>query len=387
MTAAAPDFAAGVPRRVLFIVTEDWYFYSHRLPIARALKQAGYEVAVACRVRHHGADIQAEGFRLFPLALSRRSLNPFHLALTVRRLRRILREWQPDVVHNVALKPALLGSLAARREKVPGIVNAIAGLGFVFSSARLKARLLRPLLTRALRWALRTGWVIVQNDDDAGVLAGLGIARRERIAVIRGSGVDLARFKPAPEPPGPVVAVMVSRMIEEKGVRDLVAAAKILKAWGADVRVRLAGAPDAENPSAIPRAELLAWDAEGTVQYLGPVRDVPGLWAQSHIGVLPSFYAEGVPLSLIEAAAAGRALVACDRPGLRDIAVEGESGLLVPPHAPEKLAGALARLAADPTLRAKLGRGARRLAEERFSEAQVVAETLAVYGKIAGAGS
>lgn len=375
----------GAGRRVMFLVTEDWYFCSHRQPVARALRDAGWQVAVACRVDAHGDAIRAEGFALYPLALSRRSLDPFHLTAALLRIRRAYRDYRPDVVHHVALKPAVLGSLAARMAGVRGIVNAVAGLGFIYSSTRLKARLLRPLVTMVLRLLLddRRTRVIVQNDDDGRALTLRGIVAPERLAVIRGSGVDLARFHPTPEPPGPVRAVMVSRMIAEKGVRELVAAARLLKARGTAVRITLAGEPDPENPSAIPASEIAGWHADGTVEHLGHVADVPALWAESHIAVLPSYYGEGVPLALIEAAAAGRPLVAADGPGLRDVARPGETGLLVPPRDAAALADAIARLAADPDLRARLGAGARRLAEERFGTDTVVAETLALYRDLA----
>ncbi len=383
MDAVSTPPAAQTPTgRVLFVVTEDWYFCSHRLPIARALKQAGYDVAIACRVDRHGPTIEAEGFRLFPIALSRRSLNPFHLIAAIGRIRRVLRDFRPDVIHNVALKPAVLGSLAARLERVPACINAIAGLGFVFSSASMKARLLRPVLTLTLRLLLRQCHVIVQNDDDGSTLTARGIVAPDRVTVIRGSGVDLARFQPTPEPAGPVRAVMVSRMIAEKGVRDLADAARLLKAQGNDLRILLAGQPDAENPSAIAAGELEGWAREGILEYLGHVGDVAALWRQSHIGVLPSYYAEGVPLALIEAAAAGRPLVACAGPGLSDIAVADVSALVVPARDPEALATALARLAGDAALRARLGAGARRLAEDRFSAERVVAETLALYRRV-----
>jgi glycosyltransferase involved in cell wall biosynthesis len=379
---SAMNTPAGHTGRVLFLVTEDWYFCSHRLPIARALRQAGYDVAVACRVERHRPMIEAEGFRLFPIALSRRSLNPFHLIAAIWRIRRVLRDFRPDVIHNVALKPVVLGSFAARLERVPARINAIAGLGFVFSSASLKARLLRPALTLAFRLLLPRSLVIVQNDDDGRTLTARGIVAPEQVTVIRGSGVDLARFQPAPEPEGPVRVLMVSRMITEKGVRDLAAAARLLKSRGCDIQVVLAGRPDAENPSAIAVHELEEWAREGIIEYLGHVDDVAALWRRAHIGVLPSYYAEGVPLALIEAAAAGRPLVACAGAGLSDIAVADVSALVVPARDPEALAAALAKLAGDAAFRARLGAGARRLAEDHFSAERVAAETMALYSAI-----
>ncbi len=368
-------------KRVLFLVTEDWYFCSHRLALARAIQAAGYDVAVACRIERHGDEITRTGLRLFPLAMSRRSLNPFHLIASVRRIAAVYREYRPDIVHHVALKPAVLGSLAARLAGVPHVVNAVAGLGFIYSSRSLKARLLRPVMTLALRLLLdgRGYRTIVQNDDDGRVLAARGIVRSRHLAVIRGAGVDLDRFRPTPEPAGPVRVTMVSRMIAEKGVRELIAAARILKARGIDVRITLAGTPDAENPASIPEAELAAAARDGVVEYLGHVGDVAKLWTESHIAVLPSYYGEGVPLALIEAAAAGRPLIAADGPGLRDVTREDETGLLVPARDSEALADAIARLAGDAGLRARLGAGARQLAERSFGQQAVAGQTLDLY--------
>ena len=371
-------------RRVMFLVTEDWYFCSHRLPVARALKAAGYEVAVACRVNADGKKITDEGFMLFPLALSRRSLNPFHLIAAVLQIRRTYKNFHPDVVHHVALKPAVLGAIAAHCARVPHVISAIAGLGYVFSSRRLKARILRPMLTLLLRWLLggSGNHVIVQNDDDGQSLIARGIIKSDQLTIIRGSGVDPDRFAPTPEPAGPVRAVMVARMIRDKGVTEMVAAARILKTRGLNIRITLAGEPDPENPNAIPEGELTSWHTEGAVEYLGRVDDVPGLWAASHIAVLPSYYGEGVPLSLIEAAACGRPLIAADGPGLRDITRPGETGILVPPRDAAALADAIEQLANSPDLRAQLGAGARQLAETNFSITHVQTATLEVYRQL-----
>lgn len=372
--------------RVLFLVAEDWYFVSHRLSLARALAGAGLEVGVACRVTGAGAAIEGEGFRLFPLAMTRRSVNPFHLLACVFRIARAYRAFRPDVVHHVALKPALLGSIAARLTRIPAAVNAIAGLGYVFASASPRARALRPLVLGAMKRLLdgparRT---IVQNAADGAELARRGIVAEERLRLIRGSGVDLERFRPAPEPPGPPRATLVARMIAEKGVRELAEAARILAARGSDIRITLAGPVDRENPSAVPERDLRAWAEEGVLEYSGRVDDVPRLWRESHIAVLPSYYGEGVPLALIEAAASGRPMIACDGPGLGDVVIDGETGLLVPPRDPESLARAIERLAGDAELRRRMGAAARRHAEARFGAEAVNAKTLALYRELLG---
>ncbi|MDH3240801.1 MAG: glycosyltransferase family 4 protein [Alphaproteobacteria bacterium] len=376
----------GSKPRVLFLITESWYFTGHWIGLARALKDAGCEVGVACRVSDGAEEITAAGLTLIPLDMDRRSLNPFHLAAVVLRIARAYRAFRPDVVHHVALKTALLGSLAARLTGVRRIIQAIAGMGYVFASSALRARLLRPLVLAAMRALLdrAEARTIVQNDDDRRALAEGGIVAPERLLVLPGVGVDLVRFHPMPEPPGPPRAVLVSRMIREKGMFETVQAARLLKNRGIDVRIALAGGPDPESPSAIPQETLDSWAREGDVEILGHVDDVPGLWAESHIALLPSYYREGVPHSLIEAAACTRPLIAADGPGLRDIVRDGETGLLVPARDASALADAIERLARDPALRRRLGEAGRRLAEERFGAEVINAKTLGVYRALLG---
>jgi len=368
--------------RIVYLVTEDWVFVSHRLPIARAARDAGFDVVVATRVAQHGAAIEAEGFTLVALPWSRRSRNPFRELATLAHLVALYRRLKPTIVHHVAVKPALIGSLAARIAGVPNVVNAITGLGYVFSSTSPRARLLRPIVRWGFRLLLKRGdsRIVVQNPDDGAALARECAIEPGRIRLIRGSGVDLDRFQATPEPvSGTIRATLASRMIWDKGIGDLVEAARILKRRGAAVTAILAGKPDPDNPASIPESRLRAWHEEGIVEWRGFVADMPGLWAESHIAVLPSFYGEGVPKCLIEAAACARPIVAADGPGLREIVRDGENGLLVPARDPEALADAVGRLAAEAGERVRMGAAGRRLAETGFGDRQVAAETLALY--------
>ena len=380
----APDQPSSRPK-LLFLVTEDWYFCSHRLPIARPARDAGFAVTVATRVTNHGQAITAEGFDLVPLGMKRANSNPLREIAALIEITRVYRRLRPDIVHHVAVKPALVGSLAARLAGVRRTVNAIAGLGFVFASRSFKARVLRPLISLGFR-ALLNGpqsRVIVQNPDDQALLVKNRLVAPERLILIKGSGVDLDRFQPVPEPPvepgKPLVAALVSRMIWDKGVGVLVEAARLLKARGVALTVVLAGRPDPENPASISEEQLRAWRDEGIVEWMGFCDDVPGLWARSHIAVLPSWYGEGVPKSLLEAAACGRPLVAVDGPGLREVVRDGATGLLVPPRDPGALADTLQRLAEDAGLRRRLGQAARTLAEREFGEETVIRGTLELY--------
>jgi glycosyltransferase involved in cell wall biosynthesis len=368
--------------RVVYLVTEDWVFVSHRMSLARAARDAGYEVTVATRVADHGAAIENEGFTLVPLEWARRSRNPFAEFAALMRLVGLYRRLRPTVVHHVAVKPALVGSLAAWMAGVPRVINAITGLGFVFSSTSPRARLLRPFVHVGFRTLLRRpgSVIIVQNPDDGEVLVSECGIERERIRLIRGSGVDLARFQAVPESESrPLIATLASRMIWDKGIGDLVEAARLLKRDGVNVRVVLAGKPDPDNPASIPESQLRAWHDEGVVSWRGYVSDMPALWAETHIAVLPSFYGEGVPKCLIEAAACGRPIVAADGPGLREIVRDGENGVLVPAHDAAALAAAIARLAADGATRRRMGAAGRALAETGFGDRQVAEATLAVY--------
>ncbi len=373
MTAARP--------KLLYLVTEDWYFWSHRLPMARAAQRAGFDVAVATRVAEHGERIRAEGFALHPLRWRRRDIGPWASLRAVGEVYRLYSRERPLLVHHVALKPAVLGSVAALLAGVPAVVNAVTGVGFVASSPSRRARLLRRAMDFALARLLErpNSRVIVQNEDDRALLLSLRAGADERIVVIRGSGVDTTHFRATPEPPAPpVTAGYAGRMLADKGVAVLVAAQQSLRRRGGDLRLILAGTPDPENPSSIDAATLAAWQALPGVTWLGEVDDIRTLWSAAHIAVLPS-RREGLPKSLLEAAAMGRPLVATDVPGCREIARDGVNALLVPPDDPSALAAALERLADDAELRRRFGAAGRALVESELAADAVGAATVACY--------
>ncbi len=372
---------------ILYLVTEDWYFWSHRLPIARAARDAGWEVLVATRIGIHAERIEREGFRLIPIKMRRRSLTPWREIAAVAELIRIYRRERPDLVHHVAMKPVLYGSLAAALAGVPAVVNALAGMGYVFTSSGVKARLLRPLIRTAFCWLLDrpNSRLILQNSDDVAAMTKRTVTA-ERVALIRGSGVDTQIFRPREEPGGTPVAVMVSRMLWDKGVGELVEAARLLRRREVPLRVVLVGAPDPDNPASIPERQLRDWDASGDVAWWGERSDIAEIWAKGQIAVLPS-HREGLPKSLLEAAACGRPMVAADVSGCREIVKDGVTGLLVPPGDAGGLADALEPLARDPDLRRRLGAAARDLVERELSEDAVVAQTLTLYRSLVpGAG-
>lgn len=367
--------------KILFFVTEDWYFWSHRLPLARAAKAAGYEVTVVTRVQEYGDRIRAEGFKLIPLALRRRGSNPWQEFRVIAQLVRIYRTERPDIVHHVAIKPVLYGSVAAWLAQVRATVNALAGLGYVFSSGQRKARLLRPLVKLAYHFLLNraNSRTIIQNPEDRRLITDAAFLGPEKTVLIRGSGVDVNLFTPEPESQDVPVVVMACRMLWDKGVREFVQAARLLHAAGISARFVLVGKSDAENPTAVAVSQLVEWQQQGDVEWWGHREDMHRVFALSHIACLPTFYGEGLPKVLIEAAACGRPVVATDVPGCREIVRHGENGLLVPARDSQALAEALQQLILDPALRQRMGRRGREIVEAEFSVAKVASATLAVY--------
>ncbi|MFJ1301797.1 glycosyltransferase family 4 protein [Pseudomonadota bacterium AL_CKDN230030165-1A_HGKHYDSX7] len=370
---------------LLFVVNNPAFFMSHRAPLACAAQAEGYDVHVATMDGPAVADIQALGLTHHAIPMTRSGKHPLQELKTLMALVRLFKRLRPDLVHLVTIKPVLYGGLAARLARVPAMVAAISGLGFVFVARGGKAALVRGVVSVLYRLALGhpNSKIVFQNANDRELLGKIGAVRDDQVEMIRGSGVDLAEYRAEPEPDEPAVALMVARLLRDKGVVEFVAAARLLREQGLPVRLRLAGGIDPGNPASITPDELQAWRDEGLVDILGERRDVADLYAASHIAVLPS-YREGLPKSLIEAAACGRAVVTTDVPGCRDAIEPGETGLLVPPKDAGALAGAIAALAVDRTRRQTMGAAGRRLAEREFSIADVSRRHLDIYAKLIG---
>jgi glycosyltransferase involved in cell wall biosynthesis len=363
--------------KLLFFVTEDYYFVSHRLTLAVTAQADGYDVGVVTRVRECGDIIRRAGLRLLPFENARSGLNPITELWTLFRLIRLYRRERPDLVHHVAMKPVLYGSIAASLAGRPAIINAVAGMGWLFISRSGWARWLARPLRAAFERVLSAGIALVQNPDDARLLVEMGVPE-SRIRRVPGSGVDIHVFRARPVPEGTPVVVLAARLLWDKGVGEFVAAARLLRQRGVTARFLLAGEPDALNPASIPAGDVSAWVREGVVEHLGWVADMPGLLAACHIACLPS-YREGLPKSLIEAAAAGRAIVTTDVPGCRDVVRDGDNGFLVPPRDSRSLADALARLIENPELQRQMGARSRARAEQEFAMDGVVQQILALY--------
>ncbi len=371
--------------KILFLVTEDWYFWSHRLPLARAARRAGAKVFIMAHLGQLRDAMEEEGLQVIPWNISRRSLNPLRELNALFQVIRVYRRERPDLLHHVALKPIVFGGVAARLCGGIASVNAVAGLGHVFTSSLWSMRLLRTLLSKLLRVALKgaNAKSVFQNEDNRNLFLQEGIVSTEQSVVIRGAGVDIGEFIPQAEPTGVPVVMFASRILWEKGVREFVAAAVKLRDNGLLARFVLVGKPDPENPSSVPDEQLRGWQESGSVEYWGHRDDMAAVLAQSNLVCLPS-YLEGLPKVLIEAAACGRAIVTTDVPGCREVVRHNENGLLVPPRDSDALADALASLIKNPSLRARLGARGRETVVREFSEETVFAQTLTIYRELIG---
>ncbi len=371
-------------KRVVFLVTEDWYFYSHRMPIARGLIKSGCEVVLLTRVNQHKARIEQEGVNVIPLGLKRESKNIIFEIKAVIEIALLYRKLKPHLVHHVAVKPILYGSIAAILTGVPKVVNAFAGLGFIFSEKKKQiSRLIRWGFIQAYRSVFMSGKIhaIFQNPEDKALFEQLKIVNKKQSTLIRGSGVDPEQYRCIKEPKGTVTILFGARMLWDKGVGELIRAARILKKEGLIFRVILAGVPDPSNPNSVDTQTLRKWHDQGIAEWFGFQTDMAKLFSQVHIVTLPS-YREGVSKFLIEAASCGRPIVTTDTSGCREIVVDNKNGFLVPVKDAEALAGALSKLICDPGLRKKMGSCGRIMVLQSFSDKIVVEKTLAFYRQV-----
>ncbi len=372
---------AAHPPRILFVATEDWFFCSHFLPMARAARDAGFEVIVAARERAHRPVIEAEGFRLVPVEAERRSLNPLAMFAALWRLRGVIREADPAVVHLIALRSIILGGVAARLAGARRRVVALTGMGFLGAGRTAAARTARALVTAFIRGVVDGPQVrfLFENRSDP-VMLGLDPDTVAKVTVVGGAGVDPDRFSVMPQPPHPPLRVaMIARMLWSKGPDLAVAAVKLARARGADVTLDLYGAPDASNPKAISAAMLADWATLEGIAWHGPTADIAGVWAAHHLAILPSRGGEGLPRTLLESAACGRAMLTTDVPGCRDFVRDGIDGVVVPADEAEPLADALVRLASDPSRVAAMGDAARERLLDGHTEAAVGAAVVRLY--------
>jgi len=378
-------------KKLLFVVGVDWSFTSHRLPIALEAIKQGYEVHIAAAITDKREMMEAHGLIVHPLPLNRGSTNPLAELKTFFAIWKLFNNVRPDILHLVTIKPVLYGGIAARFTTIKNVVSAVPGLGFVFLAKGAKAAIRRMIVAMLYRLALgdilgyfggkKNIKVIFQNPDDKKQILAITGLPEEKTVMIRGSGADLSKYIQEPLPDGVPIVVMAARLLRDKGVREFVEAATMLKNEGIKARFCLVGDPDLENPSSVTVAELAAWQAEGNVETWGYRTDIAQIFAGSYMVVLPS-YSEGLPKVLIEAAVCGRAVVTTDVSGCRDAIEADVTGLLVPAKDAAALAEAMEKLLNDRELCKKMGEAGRKFAEQEFDIKNVVATHMGIYNNL-----
>lgn len=366
-------------RKLLFIVNVDWFFISHRLPIALKAIEDGYDVHVACAITGRSEELVGHGITIHPLSLSRSGVGVLGEFKSFIQLYSIVKNIVPDIVHTVTIKPVLYGSIIARLVKVPVRISSISGLGYVFLASGIKSKIFRVLISILYRVALKNAAaVIFQNTADRDVLKKMRAVNVNQEIFIRGSGVNLDHYPVTPEPIEQPVVMLISRLLIDKGVGEFVAASKLLKSTRNDIRMVLVGDIDPDNPKSITGEQLDSWVKLGLVEFMGYSRNVPEMISKSNIVVLPS-YREGLPKCLIEAAACGRAVITTDVPGCRDAIEPNKTGLIVPVKTDKPLADAIIRLVDNKELRHEFASRARKFAEETFDINDVISVHMSIY--------
>ncbi|PJB70295.1 MAG: glycosyltransferase family 1 protein [Alphaproteobacteria bacterium CG_4_9_14_3_um_filter_47_13] len=371
-------------KTLVFVVTEDWYFYSHRRPMVRAAQEEGFSVCVITNIDRHRDAIEKLGVKVIPFSFERRNLNPLKALCQIQKIKKIYQQEKPDIVHHIAMKPVLLGSIAAWLAGVPRVINAFAGLGFVFNARNFLAHVIRAGLWLPFFVLLRhkNTYLLFQNRDDLATLEKQGFVVAARARIIRGSGIDLDLYPVMLfEPPDPdFICTFAGRMIGIKGLPTLKEAFVLLEKQYPQIRLHLYGRPDPENPGSWREEELRQWEAQSNnVAYKGHAENMAQIWGHSHVAIQASYGGEGVPKSLLEAAACGRAIIATNVPGCREVVEEGNNGFLVPPYDARALADAIIKLASDTALCRAMGEKSRAMVEGDMSADSVRKQTAALY--------
>ena len=368
-------------RRIAFIVDNPDFLLSHRKEVVLNAFDNGFEVHVICSPGKSVERLKAYGFQVHSQDVARGKMNPLHDLFQIYRYTKILRTVKPSIVHLITIKPYLYGGIAARIAKVPAVVTAVAGLGILFSSTSFKHKILRVLLMPLFKLAFNHAnqIVIFQNHHDRDTLISGRIVSPNQVRMIRGSGVNLSLYPLIEEPDGIPKVAFAARLLKDKGVEQFIEAARGLRDRGVDAEFLLIGRPDTGNANSVSQPQLDQWAAEGLVKVLGYRSDITALFSESNIVTLPSFYGEGLPKVLIEAAACGRAVVTTDHPGCRDAIEPGVTGLLVPTRDAKALTDAIQDLIENPEKRKRMGIAGRKLAEQEFTIENVTQQHLEIY--------
>ncbi len=370
--------------RVFYVFSIDYQLISHRRPIVAEAVRRGWDVTVVCKETGYRSTIEDMGVRFIEIPINRVGTNPREELRTLLYLYRLYKREKPDLVHHVSTKVVLWGGLAAKMAGVPCVVNAINGLGTFFQNGKADT-LTKKAILQIIKYSHRREKVttILQNEDDKAFFTNHHAIPEEKIRIIQGSGVDLSEFCYTEEiPVEPLKLILTSRMLREKGIFDVISAAQMLKKkYEGRIAFQLCGLIE-QGAGAISKEELLPLCDGSYIQYLGQRNDVKELLKQSAIALLPSYYREGIPKSLIEATAIGRPIITTDSVGCRETVIDGENGFLIPVKSPEILAQKIDILVSDAALRHRMGLASRRIAEEKFSIASVIERHFEIYSSL-----
>ena len=370
-------------RSIVFVVNKVSYFQTHRLPIGLELIKQCYEVHVVAPEERPNELVKA-GFIYHQVAMSRRGKSPLAELNVIYSLTKLFKQIKPDLVHLVTIKPYLYGGIAARLAGVPAVISAVAGLGILFSQKSVRAKLLRSFLypVYSLAFGHKNQVVIFQNTNDRDLLINWGIVGQKKSVLIRGAGADLKQYPFFDEPNDVPIVSFASRLLLDKGVGEFVEASKILQSRNVSAEFWLIGGPDFGNVNSVTLEQLDQWQKAGLVKYFGHRSDIATLFSKSNIVTLPSYYGEGLPKVLIEAAACGRVVVTTHHPGCRDAIESNKTGLLIPIKDALALADAIEYLIDNPSVRKRMGKAGRDLAEKEFSIEKIVDDHMKIYRNI-----
>lgn len=363
-------------KRILFVITEDWYFMSHRLFLAKYAISQGYEVSLLTKISIHKEEIESYGIHLFDWPISRRSANIFTELKSLLTLLKVIQKFKPNIIHSVALKPILYGGICAKICKIPVRVFAFAGLGYVFSSSQFLAKTFQPIIILVMRFLLKNKFstLIMQNKDDQSIFLQKNIVLKSQICIIRGAGVDLKLFSVSKNLTQPPIVLLPARLLRDKGIEDFVRAATILKKDRFNARFVIAGREDPSNPEAIDKATLKKWKNSNIIELWGHIDDMAGALKKSSIVCLPSFR-EGLPKALLESASCGKPIVTYDVPGCRDVVTDKLNGFLVEFRNIVDLSNAIKKLLLNQSLRESMGNAGRELVKKYFSQEEIAKQT------------
>jgi len=370
-------------KKILFVVNVDWFFISHRLPLAIKAIENGYEVHLACNYSKSKEFLENIGIACHEIQFTRSNYDIMNALMICKQIYALLKLVKPDITHFITIKPILLGGIVAKLLKVPSVVFAISGLGYIFISkgkiASIRKRLIG--LIYAYVFKRKNICVIFQNNDDQNELSKLTGFTEMHSVIIPGSGVDTEKFSMSQLPKSPPVIMMASRLLKDKGVYEYISAAEIISHKKQNIKFVLVGAPDPENPSSISIEELNEWIDKGYIEYWGQQEDMPSVISKSTIVVLPS-YREGLPKVLLEASSCGRPIITTNVPGCRDAIIDMRTGFLVEKCNAQDLADKILTLSGNIDQSIKMGQSGRKLVEEKFSEKLIVSHHMKIYEKL-----